>query len=78
MLANQAANPNAGKLLIDFLLSREGQEMFRDLDGIPVHKDVEADPPRLSRGYRRFVLTPDMYDDYAEIVKLYREIFSLK
>jgi iron(III) transport system substrate-binding protein len=77
MFANRGPNPNAGRLLIDFLLSREGQEMFRDLDGIPVHKDVEADPPRLSKGYRRFVLTPEMYDDYADIVKLYREIFSL-
>ncbi|HEY7164129.1 MAG TPA: extracellular solute-binding protein [Candidatus Binatia bacterium] len=78
MLANRGPNPNAGKLFIDFLLSREGQEMFRDLDGIPVHKDVEPDPPRLSRGYKRFVLTPEMYDDYAEMVKLYREIFNLK
>jgi iron(III) transport system substrate-binding protein len=78
MFAKGAPHPNAGKLLIDFLLSREGQEMFRDSNSLPVHKNIDPVPPRLAmKGYRRFVLAPEMYDDYAETEKLYREIFNI-
>jgi ABC-type Fe3+ transport system substrate-binding protein len=36
-------HPNAGKLLVDFLVSEEGQKLFRDADYIPVDPGV---PPR--------------------------------
>jgi ABC-type Fe3+ transport system substrate-binding protein len=78
MFAKGAPHPNAGKLLIDFLLSREGQEMFRDSNSLSVHKNIDPVPPRLAmKGYRRFVLAPEMYDDYAETEKLYREVFNI-
>ena len=77
MYANGGPNPNAGKLLIDFLLSKEGQTMIRGFHRITVRKDVDPDPPRLSRGFKRFVLQPEQYDDYEEIVKLYRKTFKI-
>jgi ABC-type Fe3+ transport system substrate-binding protein len=78
MYAKGGSHPNAGKLLIDFLLSKEGQEVFRDFNAVPAHKNVDPVPPRLAmKGYRRFVLAPEMYDDYAEVEKLYREIFNV-
>ena len=39
--------PNAGKLLIDFLLSDEGQKIFRDADYIPASPNVDARQQRL-------------------------------
>ncbi|MFQ5849375.1 MAG: ABC transporter substrate-binding protein [Candidatus Binatia bacterium] len=77
MYARGGPNPNAGKLLIDFLLSKEGQEMIRGFNRITVRKDLDPNPPRLSRGFKRFVLTPEQYDDYNEIVKLYRKVFKI-
>ncbi len=78
MLAAHAAHPNAGKLYIDFVLSREGQEILRDAQRIPVRKDVNADPPRLIKGYDRVMLHPMETKKYDEIVKLYKEIFKLR
>ncbi len=77
LYANGGSNPNAGKLLMDFLLSKEGQTMIRGFNRITVRKDVDPDPPRLLRGYKRFVLSPEQYEDYADIVKLYRKTFKI-
>jgi iron(III) transport system substrate-binding protein len=35
-----AAHPNAGRLFIDYVLSRQGQELFRNLGKIPARSDV--------------------------------------
>jgi len=41
VLAKGAPHPNAGKLLIGFILSVEGQRMLRDQGRIPAHPDVD-------------------------------------
>jgi iron(III) transport system substrate-binding protein len=41
VLAKGAPHPNAGKLLISFILSVEGQRMLRDQGRIPAHRDVD-------------------------------------
>jgi len=78
MLAAKAPHPNAGKLFIDFLLSKEGQKMLVGFRRIPVREDVEPDPPRLFRGYKRIVEHPEDYRNFNETVKLYQEIFGLR
>ena len=40
-LLEKAPHPNAGKLLIDFLVSREGQELYAAADYLPVDPDVK-------------------------------------
>ncbi len=77
MFAKGGPNPNAGKLLLDFLISKEGLEMIRGFNRLPVRNDVDLDPARLSRGFRRFVLQPEQVDDYEEIVKLDRKTFKV-
>src|SRR5208283_1910374 len=42
-----APHPNAGKLLIDFLSSPEGQALYRDADYIPVDPAVAPKDPSL-------------------------------
>src|SRR4029077_15832884 len=39
-------HPNAGKLMLDFLTSDEGQKLFRDSDYIPAAPDVPPRDPR--------------------------------
>ena len=78
VLAAHAPHPNAGKLFIDFLLSKEGQEMLKGFRRIPVRQDVEPDPPRLFRGYKRVVEHPEEYKNFAQTVTLYQRIFGLR
>jgi iron(III) transport system substrate-binding protein len=78
MIAAKAPHPNAARLYYDFSLSKEGQEMLRGMQRIPVRKDVEPDPPRLFRGYKRVVENPEDYKDFEGLVKLYNDIFKVR
>ena len=78
MIAAKAPNPNAARLYYDFSLSKEGQEMMRGMQRIPVRKDVEPHPPRLFRGYKRVVENPEDYKDFEGLVKTYNDIFKLR
>ena len=78
MISSKAPHPNAARLYYDFSLSKEGQEMLRGMQRIPVRKDVEPDPPRLFRGYKRVVENPEDYKDFEGLVKLYNSIFKLR
>ena len=42
-----APHPNAAKLLVDFIISKEGQQVFRDADYITAHPGVPALAPTL-------------------------------
>lgn len=78
MLAAKAPHPNAAKLFIDFVLSKEGQKMLVGFRRIPVREDVEANPPRLFKGYKRIVEHPEEYKNFSETIRLYQEIFKLR
>ena len=57
-----APHPNAGKLLVDFLTSKEGQAVFRDIDYVPAHPEVAPlDPPLAPDGghFRARSFTPE-------------------
>jgi iron(III) transport system substrate-binding protein len=78
MLGANAPHPNAGKLLVDFTLSKEGQEKLWDFQRIPSRSDVEPKPARLFRGYKRYVVHPEDYKGHDEIVKLYAQILRTR
>lgn len=78
MLGSKAPHPNSARLFIDFVLSKEGQQMLSGFQRIPVRRDVEPDPPRLFRGYKRVIENPEGYKDFDGTVKLYLEIFKLR
>ena len=78
MLGAKASHPNAARLLIDFTLSKEGQEKLWDFQRIPARKDVEPKPARLFRGYKRHVVAPEDYKNHDEVVKLYSEILQTR
>jgi len=78
MIGSKAPHPNAARLFYDFIISKEGQEMLRGMQRIPVRRDVEPDPPRLFRGFKYVIENPEDYQDFDATVKQYLEIFKLR
>ena len=74
-LAVNAPHPNAARLLLDFLLSKEGQEVGRSVAKIPARQEVEPPYPRLTKGLKLFPVPLAVADRYGEIVKEFRDIF---
>ena len=61
-----APHPNAAKLLVDFIISKEGQEVFRTADYITAHPDVPASDPTLKPkegNFRVHFFTPEQTED---------------
>src|SRR5207253_347156 len=46
-VTKDAPHPNAAKLLVDFLISKEGQAIYRDTDYLPADPAVPASEPGL-------------------------------
>jgi ABC-type Fe3+ transport system substrate-binding protein len=74
-----APHPNAAKLFIDFMVSRAGQNIFRDNDYLPMHPDVPAKIPELKPeqgGFKAVIYGPDEIDaDTQRWAKIYDDIF---
>jgi iron(III) transport system substrate-binding protein len=75
----KAAHPNAARLFLDFMISRAGQEVFRERDYIPMHPDVAAKNPQLkpeTGGYKAVVYSPEEVDANAKRwATLFQDIF---
>ena len=57
-----APRPNAAKLFVDFIISREGQEVFRRADYITAHPGVPSSVPGLKPAegkFRAHFFTPE-------------------
>ncbi len=78
MLAAKAAHPNAGKLFIDYLISKDGQEFLKTFRRIGPRKDVKPDPPKLFEGFRRRVVIPDAYKNLREITRLHNDALGIR
>jgi iron(III) transport system substrate-binding protein len=73
MVASHAPHPNAAKLFVDYVLSKEGQEIIRSVNRIPLRPEVPPDPPRLIKGLK--FLKPNPSWTGMEYNELYREVF---
>jgi len=78
MISAKASHPNAARLFLNFLLSKEGQEMLVWFERVPIRRDVQPKPARLFRSYQRIVERPDDYKYFSENVKLFQEIFKTR
>ena len=76
-LAKFAPHPNAGKLLVSFILSAEGQKMLRDQGRIPGHREV--DPKVFSlRQIKLQASDPRLAKEYASAGEEMRTIFGAR
>ena len=71
----RAPHPAAAKLFIDFLLSKTAQTKLREMSRIPSRSDVESDPPRLIKGFKKSFRTSKT--SMSESIKLFQQTFSL-
>ncbi|HVO95756.1 MAG TPA: extracellular solute-binding protein [Terriglobales bacterium] len=75
-ITSRPAHPAAAKLFIDFLFSKAAQLKLREMSRIPSRSDVEPDPPRLIKGFKKVV--QDIENDHInESIKLFQQIFGL-
>ena len=77
MLSAQSPHPNAARLFVDFVLSKEGQSALAGIQQIPVRRDMEPRSKPIWQGHKWFVERPDKHVNFRETVKLFREIFGL-
>lgn len=78
-VTKSAPHPNAARLFVEFLVSNEGQQLFRDNDYIPVDPDV---PPRNADlrpdgvKFRAVYMTPEEIESgMTKWTKIYNELF---
>ncbi|HEY6258273.1 MAG TPA: extracellular solute-binding protein [Xanthobacteraceae bacterium] len=78
-VTKDAPHASAGRLLVDFFVSDEGQKLFRDADYIPVAPDV---PPREAalrpddNSFRGIFFSPELMDaSMPHWLEVYNEIF---
>jgi len=67
-ISGYGKSPNAAKLVVDFVLSPEGQTILRRAGRIPANPKVDPDPPELVRGRKLF------YSDIIDGGTRYNEI----
>jgi ABC-type Fe3+ transport system substrate-binding protein len=77
-LSARAPNPNAGKLFIDFVLSKAGQETIRAQRRVPDRIDVLPDPPKLAQGFSAVFTADEVYANFDRYVKLFQATFGSK
>jgi len=76
-IPEKAPHPNAAKLFVDFVLSKDGQSLLRGLRRIPARPDVLPDPPSLTKGLNLYAARPEgMIENYNETVARFDEIFN--
>ena len=74
-MAVNAPHPNAAKLLLDFFLSKEGQQIGKAVGKMPGRSDVEPPYPNLTKGLKLYPVPAAVADRYGEITKEFRELF---
>jgi ABC-type Fe3+ transport system substrate-binding protein len=73
-----APHPNAARLFIDFVLSREGQELIVKTDRSSVRKDVAGNPLDLIKNVRIVPSDLSLGKNYVQIRDEYRDLLGLK
>ncbi|MEX0806060.1 MAG: extracellular solute-binding protein [Candidatus Binatia bacterium] len=75
-VAANAPNPNAARLFVDFLLSKEAQGLMRQRFRIPSRPDVPPDPPELTQGLKLIATDPLLAERSKQLAKEFYSIFK--
>jgi iron(III) transport system substrate-binding protein len=75
-VAANAANPNAARLFVDFLLSKEAQGLMRQRFRIPSRPDVPPDPPELTKGLNIIATDLSLAEQSKQLAAEYYAIFK--
>ena len=75
-LSAKSPRSSAGKLFIDFVLSKAGQETIRAQRRVPDRIDVLPDPPKLAQGFTAVFTAEQVYENFDRYVKLFQDTFG--
>jgi ABC-type Fe3+ transport system substrate-binding protein len=79
-LVSNAPHPNAGRLLIDFMLSEDGQAVLRDSGYIPTHPKVGpkiADLNPETAGFKvEWIPTKSVVESMSDYNRIFNELFK--
>ena len=73
-----APHPNAARLFVDFVLSREGQELIVKTDRSSVRKDVGGNPLDLIKNVRIVPSDLSLGKNYVQTRDEYRDLLGVK
>jgi iron(III) transport system substrate-binding protein len=74
-LPSQPNNPNAAKLFIEWLLSKEGQEVINQYGRVPIRDDVESKYGKILKQHKLLMTDVDLGQKEAEINETFRKLF---
>ncbi|MFC1817436.1 ABC transporter substrate-binding protein [Thermodesulfobacteriota bacterium] len=77
-ISSNAPHPNAAKLLLEWILSREGQKVLAGTGRIPSRIDVDPLVPKLKKGLKIAPYDSSIAKDYQKYVNLYRKVLMKK
>ena len=78
-LSTKAPHPNAAKLLINYILSEEGQTIIKNVSRGPIRPGVKPNVARLDQSTLKIHYVPaDMFKKIAEYEKEFRDLFWKK
>jgi iron(III) transport system substrate-binding protein len=75
-LTAQAPHPAAARLFVDFLLSKEGQQLYQSAGRLVARLDLSQDESMKVRGAQIVPVDPAWAENFDEDSKLLKEIFS--
>lgn len=75
-LSAKAPNPNGARLLVDYILSEDGQNVIRDRFRVPVRPGVVPLSPKLMQSELKLHYVPaNMHEHLSQFEKEFRELF---
>jgi len=78
-LSTKAPHPNAAKLLINYILSEEGQTIIKNVSRVPIRPGVKPNIAKLDQSTLKIHYVPvDMFKKIAEYEKEFRDLFWKK
>jgi len=74
LLAKRAPHPNVGRLFIDYVLSKEAQQLLANMGREVARPGVTIRFPRLLQGIKPYTAKPDAVGSFEELSKIYTSI----
>ena len=75
-LSARASHPNAAKLYMDFVLSREGQKLFQSFGRLIARSDLASEQPAAIKEIKMVPVSPALAEKMDEYAKQLRSIFG--
>jgi iron(III) transport system substrate-binding protein len=78
-VSSHSNNPHAARLMADFLLSQEGQQVFAGIPRIPASRGIETKPASLTKGVKLFYIDVNKMAGKSDDLEAdFRKTFGLR